>query len=231
MNIQSKTATASSLSIRAAQRLNRLLTSLGHPVDTLGRIHSFSLFSKLPQGRANNILSGQVPWTLDDVASMSALFGKPPGYFLDPSDTENIPPDTRLVVSADGGESSVWRAPSGFVSIPTLAPPVRLRSVTAAARGFFRADSVPTLLVFEDKSPTLSQLAPQQGYIVENEAGQLRPLLLQSIHNDRAVFSARFEKDPALLVPVPGDSDDLDTFLAEQSSRIVGRVVGAVQGF
>lgn len=227
--IKDKTPTpAASLYLRAASRLRSLLSDIGHPVDALGRATSLAKATGLSKQAASNLMSGIVPWTLDDVAVLCETFGKTAGFFLDPGPDQLIPADSIIVTSSDGGESTVWRAPGGFLESPRTFPKQPLRYISTSSPGYFDASLVRTMLVYEDWSgiDAHAPVVKNSGYVIEDAIGSLRPMRCLDVNNNVAVFTSRDKGGPdRVIVPV-----NLQ-LKANVGVHLVGKVIGAIQGF
>ncbi len=113
---------------RGATRLGRLLSELGFPTSLLDRSAGLAKRTKLDQDSSLHLLSGEVPWSLSNIATLCETFGKEPGFFLDGQHAP-LPTSAVTVPSAEGGESTVWCPPAG-IGTKKLPPNAQLRHVT-----------------------------------------------------------------------------------------------------
>lgn len=220
--------TALTLTKCAADKLNILLTDLGHPLHTNERVNSLAKCTGVSKQVASNLLSGIVPWMLDDIALLCNSFGKPPGFFLDQNQTLRIPADSSLVTSADAGESTVWRAPSGFLMHPRDFPNEPLHYISTTANGFFDDSIVRVMLIYEDWT-AIDANAPVKknfGYIIEDSNETLQAVKCIEVNEKVAVFASLNRSTPNRIVVPLQLSSNVNT-----GSRLVGRAIGAIQGF
>lgn len=212
------------LSHRAAERLHNLLTDLGYSLDPLSRVSSLADKLKTSSQVASNLLSGRVEWSMGDLYAVTQCYSKNPSYFLDPPNAPQIPADTSIVTPADGGENTVWRAPSGFLN-QSVKSGARLQYLTAISNGFFSVQPVRTMLVYETwptSQRTGTEVVTNSGYVLQSQDGTLNPYLCVARDRNTAVFSPPHTLD--------GDSDCVTLNLASISSQsIVGRAIGGVQ--
>jgi hypothetical protein len=224
MKSQSNHNKSLNLVSRASSRLNDLLTDLGYPLDMLGRSTSLAQNCSISARDATNLLSGIVVWSFHDLAVICDTFGKDPGFFLDSGRNSSVPADTTLVTSSDGGESTVWRAPNGFITQRKM-PSAPLKYISTTSKGYFGRSPVRTMLVYEDWSQHagLAIVEPQRGYILEDGDGSLKPMLCI------AVFARCMNHDqdrhivPLLMSPVRDP--------ATQGTHLVGQAIGSIQGY
>ncbi len=216
------------LTRRASQRLHELLSELGYPLDAFLRITSLAERLKQSTQASSNLLSGVVPWTLDDVAHLAKKFARTPGFFLDPQVGPRLPSDVQIVHSEDGGEPIAWRAPSGFLS-RKMPIDSQLSYINTVSAGYFSNGLVRTKLVFHDwvRSKGEDVCFPNEGYILSSDAGGVVPM--RCIAADRATGSFLTPTDPT-SVPVRVDFSKKRVNVASTFS-VVGRVIGTVQGF
>lgn len=217
-----------SLSLLASERLIKLLTDSGYTLDPFSRATQLSECLGVALQLATNLLSGRVVWSLSDIALVSEAFHMTPGYFLDPDRAEPFPSDTTIVRSEDGGENIVWRAPDGFLSA-NPAVGAKLGYINSISPGlFFSSAPVRTKLVFEYVSGhfTASACSPSNGYVLQTPNGEFRTMSCIDVEGRTAVFSESQTKG----APVYRITDsDRDVYSAELS--VVGRAIGAIQGF
>jgi hypothetical protein len=208
---------------RAASRLQQLLTDTGYQHDPIGRASSLAKKLNRSQREAEALLSGIIPWSLIDVATLCEAFGKSAGYFLDPGPTLQIPTDTELVIAGDGGESTVWRAPPGLLNAPRCSPPAPLRYLSATAADLFGVQRAKAMHIYEDWSDASRQWprpSVDRAYVVEDGGGMLQTMLCRSVGDHSGVFDVyeAHRSGPLSTVQVGCD-------------KVVGHVIGAIHGY
>lgn len=224
--MRNKEHSGAALSKRAATRLQKLLTDLGHPMDALGREASLARITSLSKRSVSNLLSGIVPWTLDDIGVLCATFGKSAGYFLDSVPGQAIPADSEVVTSMDGGESIVWRAPSGFLNRPRDFPGKALRYVSTSSIGYFDS-TVRTLLVYEDWADVADPIpvVKNSHYMIEDADGVVQPMRCMDVTHSVGVFATKLSAfSDQIIVPIRMQSHNLTGI------HLAGRPIGAIQG-
>ncbi len=223
MNTLNNERSAAVLSRLAASRLQKLLTDLGYPLDALGRESSLATKTSLSRRSVSNLLSGVVSWTLDDIGVLCTIFGKSAGYFLDKGPGQDIPADSDVVTSVDGGESIVWRAPSGFLNHPRDFPKQPLRYVSTSSIGYFNS-TVRTLLIYEDWKGVIDKkpIVKNSHYMIEDANGNVQSMRCIDVNKSVGVFESKSSAfNDRIIVPI--HSQDHETCLA-------GKPIGAVQG-
>lgn len=166
----------------------------------------------LDQDSCLHILSGDVPWSLVDVAALCDAFGKEPGFFFD---QHHAPISTSAisVPSAEGGESTVWCPPSG-IGTKKLPSNAQLRHVTRLVPKL-GIDTVGMYIFFLSEI-TASDLKAGCQYILSFEDG-LEVVSFESATSEAAVFRGSCEpKIHRITLP------DREA----QIGLIVGEVVG-----
>ena len=219
---------AAALSRLAATRLQKLLSDTGHPIDALGRESSLAKVANLSKRSASNLLSGVVPWTLDDIGLLCSTFGKSAGYFLDAEVIQEIPADIAVVTSVDGGENTVWRAPSGFLNRPRDFPDQPLRYVSTSSIGYFNS-TVRTMLVYEDWTSlaghALKPVVKDDYYMIEDTEGIARPMRCVDATGKVGVFASEFTGfSDRLIVPIFVKNNE------PPGLHLAGKPIGAIQG-
>lgn len=203
---------------RAASRLTQLLNEGGYPLDLLERAGALSCLLAVSQDEAMHLLSGKVPWSWSNIARACEVFGRSPGYFLDERADEPLPSDIKVVAGVGGGESTVWRAPTGLAR-PVVAA-ARLRYVTLPT------PSVPAdarcLRVFNARDVPAPDLQPGLEYVIETADG-CDVMKLVRIRDASAVFEALDDKS-TLLVPVAA----ITGRNVVAPPRVIGDVIGTV---
>lgn len=203
---------------RAAKRLKGLLDEGGYPLDLLGRAGAVSGLLAISQDEAMHLMSGKVPWSWSNIARVCEAFCRSPGYFLDEGGEEPLPSDAKVVTGVGGGESTVWRAPTGLARpLPSTA---RLRYVVLPT------PNVPAearcLRVFNAREVTARQLQTGLEYVIENDEGH-DVMRLVRLRDTSAVFEALDDKS-TLLVPVAAKTGRSP----EAAPRVVGDVIGTI---
>jgi len=206
--------------LSAALRLRKLLDECGFPTDAGGQAAAVAGKLHVDMHVALELLSGLHPWSWDHLAQICEVFEKSPGFFLDPVNTGHLPSDTRLVVSAEGGESIAWRTPAGFSSqeIPSDA---RLRYI-ASPLPRFSADS-PSICIFCLEEVPIARLGVGRNYVIEDDDGY-EVMSLTSVSSNAVIFSSLDEKRGRVmsLKTMIDDDEEMAT------PRIAGWVVGTI---
>lgn len=223
------TDTGTTLSRRAASRLRDLMVAMGHPFDPLGGPVALAEILNVSRSQATHLLSGVVPWSLDDLASISTVFGKSPGYFLDPDSGRGIPADSSTVTSSDGGEATVWRAPSGFLSSDRVVPHARLEYMTTTSPGYFTPHPVRTMLVYESwrEIDDAVPITPNHGYLLEDSDGRLEAMRCVRVVDGMGTFAGvrQLRKADEVTFPIAWHHN------SNTGKVVVGKALGAIQGF
>lgn len=205
---------------RAARRLKKLLDEQGFPLDTLGRSVALSRLLQMSEAAALQVMSGKVPWDWETVQKVCKSFGKEPGYLLDDVPVEGMPSDVRIVTSVAGGESIVWRMPTGFYGTP----------VTKSSELRYLVDTQPVadgaaiaLHVFEQRVVGRGDLEAGALYVVESEEGYSL-MTFTSIKGQQACFSSRYEASEMQIAMSSNDEP------GEQASlpRVAGQLLGSI---
>lgn len=224
----SKKLTERTFTNRASLALHALLTNLGYSPDLMGRVNTLASAANVSKRHATNLLSGLVTWSFDDLALMCNIYGKSAGFFLDPGLERQLPCDTRLVTSSDGGESIVWRVPNGFLNTPLKHPEAPLRYISDSCPNIFANREARMMIVYEDWEaiPAAGGVSVNESYIVEDEDGALQTMLCTDIRkNTMAVFVARDKtRKTQVLIPLRWDSPESAGY------RLIGKMVGCIQG-
>ncbi|MDP1999999.1 MAG: helix-turn-helix domain-containing protein [Rhodoferax sp.] len=228
MNKKEMNRSAAALSHLAATRLQKLLTDSGHPIDALGRESSLAKVASVSRRSASNLLSGLVPWTLEDIGLLCATFGKSAGYFLDAELDQEIPADIAVVTSVDGGENTVWRAPSGFLDRQRDFPDQPLRYISTSSVGYF-ASEVRTMLVYEDwtslAAHTLKPVAKDNYYIIEDINGIAHPMRCVETTEQVGVFASKYTGfSDRLIVPIRQNNNE------PPGLHLAGKPIGTIHG-
>jgi hypothetical protein len=204
---------------RAATRLNALLDEEGFPYDALGRSRAVADRIGAGMQAAQQLLSGLVPWSWNQVDTVCSVFQRPPGYFFDPVVSEPLPSDARLVTSSDGGESIVWRSPHGFLR-HAPAPGARLRYLTM--RHQVARYPLGSLLVYAEEVFGAQGPRPRPGdaYVV-GRGDRLEVMQCQCARDTLASFEPLDQQGISVVVP-------LDPPAGESQGRIAGGVFAAI---
>lgn len=171
---------------------------------------------------ATQLLSGIVTWSWDDLQAVCVAFEKSPGYFLDKNQSGDLPTDTKVVTSMEGGESIVWRAPSGFLNHPfSMSPDVILRYVKApeGISDMFEPDS---LLIFAAHPSVALNLVVGKAYVLQKKDG-IDVMRCIDIHEDSARFEPLNHRIGAIAVRFPDDYSGTD-----ERARVIGTIIGSM---
>lgn len=206
---------------RAAKRLNTLLDEEGFPYDLLGRATAIGERLAVDLQTAQQLLSGLVTWTWTQLEQVCAVFGRKPGYFLDPVVGEPLPSDIRVVTGVDGGESIVWRTPRGFLPDP---PPdsATLRYFTMRQRdtGF----PFGSLLIYAEEVLQPQPFRVGRSYVVDRGDGA-ELMRFQRSHQTVATFQPMHEPGVSVLVPLDVSGHQTQDAAA---TRVTGTVFAAI---
>lgn len=202
---------------RAAARLRKLLDEHGYPFDLLGRSNAISARLGITEQAGQQLLSGVVPWTWQQLASVCSAFQKEPGFFLDKDLSANLPTDTVAVTSSDGGETIAIRAPKGFLR-SSCTPGTRLRYLTERSEASsFKQGS---LLIYTEVEMLPGEVHADSIYVVDHHEN-LEVMRCQSVSAAAASFEPVTRRGVALIVPFEVREDSAE-------ARIVGRVVATL---
>lgn len=203
---------------RAATRLNALLDEEGFPFDALGRSRTVADWIGASMQTAQQLLSGLVPWSWDQVDTVCSVFQRPPGYFFDPV-FEPLPSDARLVTSSDGGESIVWRSPHGFLR-HAPAPGTPLHYLTM--RDQVARYPLGSLLVYAEEVFRADAARPRAGdaYVIVR-GDRLEVMQCQCARDTLASFEPLDQQGISVVVP-------LDPPAGQDQGRIAGSVFAAI---
>jgi hypothetical protein len=165
-------------------------------------------------------LSGRVSWDWDTVQKVCKSFDREPGYFLDEVPVEGMPSDVRIVTSVAGGESIVWRMPTGFYGAP----------VDQSSELRYLVDTQPvadgasiTLHVFEQRVIGRGDLEVGSLYVVESEEGYSL-MTFTSIKGQQASFSSRYEASEMQIAMSSNDEPGEHASLP----RVAGQLLGSI---
>lgn len=208
--------TGSDYARRAAAKLHQLMDELGYPFDLPGRSAVLAVKLRCSPQAASALLSGAVPWSLDDLAAVSTQFDRTSCYFLE-QDHADQPSDVQTVTSADGGETIVWRMPHGFAEAAQPGATQRLRYITC--RLAFGPFPPGGLLVYAEQAMTARTIHPGQDYIIATATG-LAPMRCIDVRDSVASFSPNDKSDLPHLVPLEGQEDPC--------AHVVGPLVGII---
>lgn len=202
---------------RSATRLKAALADRGAPMDGLNRDRYLAELMAVPPTEASHLLSGLVPWSWAQLDRVATVLHQSPAYFLDERDAA-IPPDTVVVPAVDGGESIVWRTPTGFLKRPVTAH-ATLRYLTLHAQ----AAQMPagTLVVFEQVNSHGEPLVPGDIYVIECD-GRLEAGACIEVNGQTAAFTGGSEV-AGRVVDYPPKADAVPG-----AAQVVGAVVAAI---
>lgn len=183
---------------RAARRLNALLDEEGFPFDALGRSTAVGARCGTGMQAAQQLLSGVVPWTWDQVDRVCSVFRRSPGYFFDPVPSEPFPSDAQLVTSSDGGESIVWRSPRGFLQhAPEFGTPLRYLTMRDRVSRY----PLGSLLVYAEEVSRTNSMRPGASYVIERE-DRLEVMQCQASRETLASFEPLDQPGISVMVPL-----------------------------
>jgi hypothetical protein len=202
---------------RAAARLNKILDEQGSPFDALGRATVVSESLKVPVQVAQQILSGRVPWSWEQLKAVSEGFARSPGYFLDPEYGGALPSDAQVVTSADGGESIVWRTPRGFLQRP-IPESSALRYLTEHVG--IAAFPQGSILIYAESAFAPSMVFAGLHYVIAGRSG-LQVMRCTTSRDALATFEN--EREPGVAIVIPFTDAP-----ADESARIAGIVIAAI---
>jgi hypothetical protein len=199
---------------QGAARLGQLLSELGFPASLLARSAGLSKRTQLDQNSCLQLLSGDVPWSLSDLATLAEAFSKEPGFFLDQHPTQ-LPTSAITVPNAEGGEATVWCPPSG-IGTYHLRPDSQLRHVTRLIPRM--GPTTVGLYVFHLCTITPSLLKADAQYVLDDEEG-LQVASFDHSTGDAAIFTGSCE--PTIhRVPFAAQDAAFDS--------VIGEVVGLI---
>jgi hypothetical protein len=199
---------------QGAARLGRLLSELGFPTSLLARAAGLSKRTRLDQNSCLQLLSGEVPWSLSDLATLCEAFSKEPGFFLDQQHTP-MPTSAIAVPNAEGGESTVWCPPSG-IGTHNLHPDAQLRHVTRLIPRM--GPTTVGLYVFHLCPIKPSFLKAEAQYVLVEEDG-LQVATFDHTTGDAAIFTGSCEAT-IHRTPLPARDAVIDS--------VIGEVVGLI---
>lgn len=208
------------LFMTAKLRLRKLLEEQGFPNDTDGLVIALAGRLHIEPCVAQELLSGVNPWSWDQLAKICEDFGRSPGFFLDPVIAGHLPSDTRLVVSAEGGESIAWRTPAGL-STQEVPRDARLRYISSPLPRF-SAESQSICIYCLDDVP-FQRLQVGSNYVIEDNDGY-EVMSLTSVNSNAVIFSSIDERRGRVmsLEPPHGNGGEWT------SPRIAGWVMGTI---
>lgn len=201
---------------RAAGKLGEVLDEQGFPLDLFGRTNALS--SRLVMGRseATNLLSGQVPWTWDQIYRVCQAFSLEPGFLLNESANEGVPSDTVVVPSVQGADSIVWRVPSGLSGMSTQSGP--LKYLTLAQNS--ECGEQVVMCVFRSGQINVADLIVGSGYVLAGEDGGYSVMRFKKLTGKSAQFEG-IDDSPTLLLPL----SDRDGAGPELVGELVAQIV------
>ncbi len=202
---------------RAAARLVKLLDHLGYPFDLLGRSTAIGQKLGITMQAGQQLLSGVVPWTWEQLHSVCTFFEKEPGFFLDEEFLDKVPVDTQAVPSSDGGKTIAFSPPPGFLA-RALEPGARLRYLRE------RSDASPfsqgTLLIYAQQTCQAGDVRPGDSYVIDR-GDYLEVMRCQSANESIASFESPGDRGVALMIPFEARDN-------ASAARIAGIVIAAI---
>lgn len=182
---------------RAAGKLCAVLDEQGFPLDLFGRTNALS--SRLEMGRpeATNLLSGQVPWTWDQIYRVCKAFSLEPGFLLDESEHEGVPSDTVVVPSVQGADSIVWRVPSGLSGLTVQSGPLKYLTLSQSVR----SGEQVVMYLFRSGHFNVADLKVGSGYVLAGEDGGYSVMRFKKLAGKSAQFEG-VDDSPTQLLPL-----------------------------
>lgn len=205
--------------LRASQRLGQILDESGYPRELLGRSLALADAFHISAQEATQLLSGQVPWSWNNIARACSAFGRTPGFFLNEIFDLSIPSDVQIVTSVQGGESVVWRSIVNTTRTP-FSPTARLSYLQLESP----ENPITTCLkVFDNKTIESHELTEHAQYVVETEDGY-EIGKFKGFKNHFALFES-LNRNTSWLIQVPAANEPAN----EKRPRIIGVVIGNIQ--
>lgn len=199
-----------------------MLDEEGYPSTLLGRSAGLAQKLSIDPTAATQLLSGIVPWTWSDLQAACAVFDKSPGFFLDKRPTGEMPSDTKVVPSMEGGESIVWRVPHGFLKRQfSMGPDVVLKYVMAP-EDISEMFEPSCLLVFATHPHVALNLILGDAYVLQTNAG-VEVMRCIDVLDEAARFEPLNNRIGAVVVRFPNDFSGTD-----ERARVIGTVIGSI---
>lgn len=194
--------------------MDRLLNELGFPASLLARSEALANRTHLDRQSCLHLMSGDVPWSLSNIAKLCEGFDRQPGFFLDEQHAP-LPSKAVTVPSAEGGESTVWCPPDGL-GVKKPRPGAHLRHVTRLVPRM--GPEVVGMYVFCEAQVTADELTAGCQYVLSSEDG-LEVASFEHATGEAAIFTGCCE--PTIhRIPLPEQGAIFE--------NITGEVVGLI---
>jgi hypothetical protein len=207
---------------RAAERLNDHLSRIGVTSSLLERSDHLYVHINVGGQEARGLLSGLVPWSYEQLEAVAKMMKCSMGDLIDDRPNGKWPDDARVVHSADGGESIVWRCPTDF-PVPQNYTGSSLRYVRAQHP--VMSHECICLVVFVPAPPKQNpQMIVGRHYVLQSDSGWAVRKMTK-ISKDHAFFEDEHKDGTSCFLPIDPSAK------SASSESVALRVFGSVVGY
>lgn len=201
---------------RAAGKLRDVLDEQGFPLDLFGRTNALSARLVVGRSEATNLLSGQVPWTWDQIYRVCQAFALEPGVLLNESERPGLPSDVVVVPSVQGADSIVWRVPAGLSGSSNSSGD--LKYLTRGETSEYGEHVV--LYVFRSCHVTFGDLKVGGGYVLAGEDGGYSVMRFKKLTGKSAQFDG-IDDSTTLVLPLAERDGGAPELVGELVARVI----------